>query len=150
MKADRELIGTRALEAAEFLRSRGLEARESWIVTLDRLMSETPLPTIMQRMLKTLEASYQYPVDIEFTINFTARDAFQINLVQCRPLQTKGEEEGQNTAQGARRQDTLPVIRELHGKQHNAGIKRIISGRPRRYSLPPCRRNTNSRALSAG
>jgi hypothetical protein len=29
-------------------------------------------------------------VDIEFTVNFTNDDAFVINLVQCRPLQTKG------------------------------------------------------------
>ena len=41
-------------------------------------------------MLKTLEGHYQYPVDIEFTINFTEGNAFKINLVQCRPLQTKG------------------------------------------------------------
>jgi len=42
-------------------------------------------------MLKTLESTYQYPVDIEFTTNFTRNGSFQINLVQCRPLQTKGE-----------------------------------------------------------
>ena len=45
----------------------------------------------MRRMLKTLEKKYDYPVDIEFTVNFTNDSAFQINLVQCRPLQTKGE-----------------------------------------------------------
>jgi hypothetical protein len=44
----------------------------------------------MQRILKTIEAKYQYPVDIEFTVNFTKDDSFNINLVQCRPLQTKG------------------------------------------------------------
>jgi len=44
----------------------------------------------MQKMLKTLESYYQYPVDIEFTVNFTDYDAYTINLVQCRPLQTKG------------------------------------------------------------
>jgi len=41
-------------------------------------------------MLKTLEHHYQYPVDIEFTANFTKNDELKINLVQCRPLQTKG------------------------------------------------------------
>ena len=44
----------------------------------------------MQKILRTLEDYYQYPVDIEFTVNFTDDDAFKINLVQCRPLQTKG------------------------------------------------------------
>jgi hypothetical protein len=44
----------------------------------------------MQKMLKTLESIYQYPVDIEFTANFTKDGDLKINLVQCRPLQTKG------------------------------------------------------------
>ena len=41
-------------------------------------------------MLKVLEDHYQYPVDIEFTANFTGDDSFRVNLVQCRPLQAKG------------------------------------------------------------
>ncbi|MHC4645117.1 MAG: PEP/pyruvate-binding domain-containing protein [Planctomycetota bacterium] len=44
----------------------------------------------MQRILKTLEKKYQYPVDIEFTVNFTEDEQPLINLLQCRPLQTKG------------------------------------------------------------
>jgi hypothetical protein len=44
----------------------------------------------MQKMLKILDSHYQYPVDIEFTANFTKNDELKINLVQCRPLQTKG------------------------------------------------------------
>ncbi len=136
MKVDRELIGIRDLEAAEFMRSRGLEAKESWIVTFDRLMSETPLPAIMRRMLKTLEGSYQYPVDIEFTINFTARDAFQINLVQCRPLQTKGE------GKRVRIPRKVPAERTLFqssgnfmGSNITQGIKRVIVVDPDGYSL---------------
>ncbi|MHC4060759.1 MAG: PEP/pyruvate-binding domain-containing protein, partial [Planctomycetota bacterium] len=38
----------------------------------------------------TLERKYRYPVDIEFTINFTRDGAPMINLLQCRPLQTRG------------------------------------------------------------
>lgn len=91
MKFDKGLMGTPDHEARQFMRERGLEAKETWILTFDRLMSDTPLPGIMQKMLKTLESHYNYPVDIEFTINFTGKEAFQINLVQCRPLQTKGK-----------------------------------------------------------
>lgn len=91
MKIDRELMGVRDYEAKRFMEERGLEAKDTWVLTFDRLMSETSLPGIMRKMLKTLESSYRYPVDIEFTINFTEKEAFQINLVQCRPLQTKGE-----------------------------------------------------------
>jgi hypothetical protein len=136
MKADRELIGIRDLEAAEFIRSRGLEARESWIVTFDTLMSETPLPGIMQRMLKALEAGYQYPVDIEFTINFTGGREFEINLVQCRPLQTKGE------GKRVRIPRKVPADRILFqssgnfmGSNITQSIKRVIMVDPDGYSL---------------
>ena len=64
---------------------------ESWVLTFEKLLSESPFPQIMQRMLKKLEGTYDYPVDIEFTVNFRKGGSFRINLVQCRPLQTKGE-----------------------------------------------------------
>jgi hypothetical protein len=44
----------------------------------------------MQKILNTLQAAYGYPIDIEFTINFKKEGGFQINLLQCRPMQTKG------------------------------------------------------------
>jgi hypothetical protein len=44
----------------------------------------------MQKILRALEDYYNYPVDIEFTLNFAENGTFRINLVQCRPLQTKG------------------------------------------------------------
>jgi len=68
----------------------GMKGRRAWILTFEKLLSKTNFPQVMQKMLKTLEGHYQYPVDIEFTVNFTNDDAFAINLVQCRPLQTKG------------------------------------------------------------
>jgi pyruvate, water dikinase len=40
-------------------------------------------------MLKTLEKVYNYPVDIEFTVNFPENNFYKINLVQCRPLQVQ-------------------------------------------------------------
>jgi hypothetical protein len=42
-------------------------------------------------MLKTIEAGYEYPVDIEFTGNFNIEGKLQVNLLQCRPFQTKGQ-----------------------------------------------------------
>jgi hypothetical protein len=41
-------------------------------------------------MLALLSKAYDYPVDIEFTANFNKDGNFKINLLQCRPLQTKG------------------------------------------------------------
>jgi hypothetical protein len=81
----------RDVEADQQMRERGIKGKEALILTFDKLLSESPFPGTMQKMLKKLESTYQYPVDIEFTANFAKDGSFQINLVQCRPLQTKGE-----------------------------------------------------------
>jgi hypothetical protein len=46
----------------------------------------------MSSMLKALEGVYEYPVDNEFTGNFNSAGQLQINLLQCRPFQTKGQQ----------------------------------------------------------
>jgi len=86
-----DLIGVRDTEAAERLRASGRSAPDLWALTFDEFMTATPFTEIMSRMLKTLEEVYQYPVDIEFTANFNAEGRLQVNLLQCRPFQTKGQ-----------------------------------------------------------
>ncbi len=88
---DIDLLAVRDREAMDLMRDRGLASEEAWVLTFDNLLSETSfLPTI-KKLLKDLEKAYSYPVDTEFTVNFTKNGIFQINLVQCRPLQTGGE-----------------------------------------------------------
>ena len=86
-----DLIGVRDTEAADRLRAAGRRAPDLWVLTFDEFMTATPFTEIMSRMLKTLEEVYSYPVDIEFTANFNAEGRLQVNLLQCRPFQTKGQ-----------------------------------------------------------
>jgi len=86
-----DLIGVRDTEAADRLRAAGRRAPDLWVLTFDEFMTATPFTEIMSRMLKTLEEVYRYPVDIEFTANFNAEGRLQVNLLQCRPFQTKGQ-----------------------------------------------------------
>jgi len=65
----------------------GGERNEEWILTFDRLLSETPFVEDMREILRTLEQAYGCPVDTEFTANFFAPGHYRINLLQCRPLQ---------------------------------------------------------------
>ncbi len=88
---DLDLFGVRDLDAAALLRERKVKGRDPWILTFENLLSATTFPAVMQEMLRCLETAYGYPVDTEFTVNFAGSDRFQVNLVQCRPLQTKGE-----------------------------------------------------------
>ncbi len=85
-----DLIASPDRQTERKMKELGMKGRRAWILTFDKLLSKTDFPQVMQKMLKGLESHYQYPVDIEFTVNFTDDDAFAVNLVQCRPLQTKG------------------------------------------------------------
>ncbi len=84
-----KLIGARDYTAMDAVQRLGLKGYDPWILTFDALLSETPFAALFHKMLKTLEAAYEYPVDLEFTVNFNG-DAPNINVVQCRPLQVKG------------------------------------------------------------
>ena len=57
------------------------------VLTFDHLLSQTPFVNDMRQMLQVLQKAYDYPVDTEFTANFSDSEHYKINLVQCRPLQ---------------------------------------------------------------
>jgi hypothetical protein len=88
-----DLIGSKDIEASDRMEAAGKDT-EVWILTFDELLSSTQFPLIMSKMLKQLEKIYDYPVDIEFTANFNAEGKLQINLLQCRPYQTRGHRSG--------------------------------------------------------
>lgn len=66
------------------------ESKDRWILTLDGLFSDDILSDHFKNILNALEEAYHYPIEIEFTVNYAKNDSFRINLLQCRPLQTKG------------------------------------------------------------
>lgn len=76
-------------ETMQLLERRG-QKQDVWLLTFDQLFSDKKFSGLMRRMLKTLEEAYSYPVDVEFTVNFSVDAKPKINVVQCRPLQTKG------------------------------------------------------------
>jgi hypothetical protein len=84
-----DLIAIKDHAGTDKLQAMGIE-EEAWILTFDHLVAQTKFGETMQKILKNLEATYRYPVDIEFTVNFKKDSGFQINLLQCRPVQTKG------------------------------------------------------------
>ena len=84
------LFAERDLVAEKRMRELQIKPRESWIATFEGLLSSTSLASRMHKMLKTIEQVYEYPVDIEFTVNFRDDKVYHINLLQCRPLQVKG------------------------------------------------------------
>ena len=55
-----------------------------------KILSDTRFPEVMRKAMAVLTEKYHYPVDIEFTANFQPDGSFKFNLLQCRPLQTRG------------------------------------------------------------
>lgn len=91
LKVDKELFASPDYETALRLSELGYTGyRTPYILDFDNLLKGTEFPGLMKEMLALLSGVYDYPVDIEFTANFTKERQFKVNLLQCRPLQTRG------------------------------------------------------------
>lgn len=90
LKVNLDLLTTIDHHAERRLRERGIKTPPPRILDFGNLLSKTDFTGVMQGMLKRLEDQYQYPVDVEFTVNFSHDDSFTINIVQCRPMETRG------------------------------------------------------------
>ncbi|RBW52163.1 PEP/pyruvate-binding domain-containing protein [Marinobacter sp. F3R11] len=62
-----------------------------WRLTFQALVRGGKFVPRISSLLKTLEAGYQHPVDVEFTLHLDDAGEPAFNLVQCRPLATIGE-----------------------------------------------------------
>ena len=56
-------------------------------ISCQGLVKNKKLMDSMRRMLARIQSEYDYPVDTEFTINFSDDGEYTIDLLQCRPLQ---------------------------------------------------------------
>jgi KaiC/GvpD/RAD55 family RecA-like ATPase len=91
IKVDPALFASVDHEVLSRMRELGIKVEQKpYVLDLHRLLTHTDFPAVMRDMLQCLSRVYDYPVDIEFTANFTENGRYKINIVQCRPLQTKG------------------------------------------------------------
>ncbi|MGN1032789.1 MAG: PEP/pyruvate-binding domain-containing protein, partial [Intestinibacter sp.] len=91
LKTQSSLFGSKDKETEERFKRVGIDTSNiPFVLNFERLLRSTKFPEAMRKILKLLSTKYNYPVDIEYTANFDRRGNFKINLVQCRPLQTRG------------------------------------------------------------
>ena len=91
IKVDKMLFATPDYEMERRMRDLGSPNKTApLILDFQTLLEKSPFPHVMKDILSLLSEAYDYPVDIEFTANFSDLDQFKMNLVQCRPLQTRG------------------------------------------------------------
>ncbi len=133
-----DMIATRDTAASEYLQSLGKDAGDAWILTFDELLESTPFASTMSLLLKKLEQVYRYPVDIEFTVNFNADNKAKINLLQCRPFQTKGHYSRVELPEKINRsQILLQQEANFMGGSVYQAISRIIYIDPKGYAKLP-------------
>jgi pyruvate,water dikinase len=64
------------------------QSRQINIGTCSGVLTQKDLIQDLRSIMGTLQGEYANPVDIEFTVNWSAGGEYLINLLQCRPLQT--------------------------------------------------------------
>ena len=130
-----EYIGVPDNDTAQRMKELKIKDQEPWIINFDKLFTKTPFGDTMQRLMKTVETTYQYPVDVEFTVNFTKDGEYRINLLQCRPLQTMGLGKKVEIPQTVTKEK---MLFESHGNFMGGSIaqyvKRIIYVDPEKYN----------------
>ena len=88
---DWSLVASRDAAAARRLRELGRQRRPvPEVIDFGVLLRDTDFPVLLRTALACLAGAYQHPVDIEFTVNPERDGTVSLNLVQCRPLQTRG------------------------------------------------------------
>lgn len=80
------------IEAERMFRERG-QKREVVFVNCNGLVNNNEFIKVMKEILETLQKAYNYPVDIEYTVNVGQNNEFVINLLQCRPLKISNSDE---------------------------------------------------------
>jgi len=82
-----DIVAERDFETERRLAETG-QSRRILIGTCSGAVSQKKLMEDLKAIMQTLQKEYGNPVDMEFTVNWSAGGDYLINLLQCRPLQT--------------------------------------------------------------
>ncbi len=77
-------------DAEQMFREQGQE-REVLYISCEGLVENARLMADLKGILRLLSEAYEYPVDIEYTVNLGPGGEYMIALLQCRPLQRSRE-----------------------------------------------------------
>lgn len=132
---DFSMIGTYDPETAGMISSMGLKDATPWVVSFDHFFSKTDFTDKMKSVLTILKNNYNYPVDIEFTVNFLSSGSYRINLLQCRPYQAKGIDAGMAIPDDIKAEEIImQTTGNFLGGSTRQPVDRIIYIEPEEYS----------------
>ncbi|MHC4134140.1 MAG: PEP/pyruvate-binding domain-containing protein [Planctomycetota bacterium] len=110
-------VGTRITEPVDAL-----------CVTFDRLLTRGDFPKRLRKILKTLEAAYKTPVDVEFAV-----DKEELHVVQCRPLGGELSQARTPVPSGIPGSDKIFSARRYVNNGQLEGIEYVVLIDPRDY-----------------
>lgn len=91
IKTDKSLFASPDTQAASRLRELGYSQNKApYIFDFSGLLKNTEFPSVMKDMLALLSKIYDYPVDIEFTVNFNEEK--NSRLIFCNAVHCKQED----------------------------------------------------------
>lgn len=134
LKTDKSVFFTPDWELERRLREMGHKPSERPVIAdFQGLLSKSEFSSDMSTILKTLQASYQYPVDVEFAVNFAKDGGYHINVLQCRPLQTKGIDSASVCPVPYKNQILLKTSGHFMGGNNHMPIDYVIMVKPKAY-----------------
>jgi pyruvate, water dikinase len=130
-----ELFASRDNELLQRARQAGIAEPFAYTLTFKKLLNDTEFVANMREMLQVIQSAYDYPVETEFTANFTADGEHTINLLQCRPFQCKGGQAVSDPPENIAEDDLVASAAGAvigHSRMHD--IDRLIYVLPEFYS----------------
>ena len=133
-------------DAERLFRERG-QRREIVFVNCNGMVKNEKFIDMMRELLKTLESAYDYPVDIEYTVNIGADNSFVVNLLQCRPLQISITKEEVEIPEGGG--ETFFHIRKASmGRSRKENIETLVFVDPHKYyEYPYAKKSSIARVI---
>ncbi len=122
-------------DGLQSLASRPLDLDSTKIViTFQELLRRTAFPSLMRRMLSTLETAYQNPVDTEFALLIHAGEGqeghnLEICLLQCRP-QSRLEDERVQLPKNIPVERQLFLVQRIVPEGRVPNIRYVVYARP--------------------
>ena len=107
-------------DTERMFRERG-QSRDILFISCEGLVKNEELMMSMKDILALIQEEYQYPVDIEYTINVSEDGEYVINILQCRPLQVAHDSENIEIPEIMREENIL-----LDCRHASMGLSEVI------------------------
>lgn len=123
-------------------------------ITFSEFLKRTPFPTVLTRILRTIETHYHSAVDLEFTVHIPDPRALdpqvKISLLQCRPQPHLQDAYAVRLPKGLPSEDVIFSTHYMVPRGYLSGIRYVLFVNPDGYySLPSqSARNEISMAIS--